>query len=94
MCMEATKSIFFFPSPRKVFVSKVVGGNVPVGCRRLHHLAAKGHVVDLLVVGRFCTYVSFCGLLNLGEEFLASGVRFVEKLLAQRWNSGNGTSEF
>ena len=54
---------------------------------------AEDHVVSLLVFGRFCTYVSFCGSLNLGEEFLASGVRFVEELLAQRWGSGNGTSE-
>ena len=54
MCMDTTKSIFFFPSPRsreEVFVSKVVGGNVPVGFRRVHHLVAKGHVVGLLVFG-------------------------------------------
>ena len=54
---------------------------------------AKSHVVSLLVFGRFFTYVSFCGSLNLGEEFLASSVHFVEKLFAQRWDSGNGTYE-
>jgi len=34
-----------------------------------------------LVFGRFCTYVSFCKLLNLSKKFFASGVGFVEKLL-------------
>jgi len=53
---------------------------------------AKGHVVGLLVFGRFCTYVSFCRSLNLSDEFFASGVGFVEELLTQRWGSGNGIS--
>jgi len=40
----------------------------------------KGHVVGLLVFGKLsqCTCVSFRGSLNLGEEFLAGGVHFVE----------------
>jgi len=54
---------------------------------------AKGHIVGLFFFGRFFACVIFCRSLNLGEEFLASGVRFVDKLLAQRWGSGNGTSE-
>jgi len=33
------------------------------------------------------------GSLDLGEKFLASGMRFVEKLFAQRWDSGNGLSD-
>ena len=67
--------------------------NVPVGIRRVHHLVNKGHVVSLLVFGRIFTCVSFCRSLNLSEEFLASGLRFVGELLAQRLCSGNGTSE-
>jgi len=62
----------------------VLGGNVSVGFRCVHHLVAKCHVVGMLVFGRFYTYVSLCRSLNLSEEFLASGVRFVEELLAQR----------
>jgi len=50
----------------------------------VHHLVAKGHVISLLVFGRFCTYVSFCRLLNLTKKFFASGVGFVEELLTQR----------
>ena len=77
----------------EVFVSKVLGGNVTVGFHWVHHVVVKDHVVSLLVFGRFYTYVSFCRSLNFSEEFLASGVRFVEELLAQRWGSGNGTSQ-
>ena len=61
--MQATRSTSFFLSPRsreEVFVSEVVGCNVLVGFCLVRHLVAKGHVVGLLVFGRFlfCTYVS------------------------------------
>jgi len=78
----------------EVFVSEGLGGNVPAGFRWVHHLVAKGHVIGLLVFGRFCTYVSFCRSLNLSEKFFASSVSFVEELLTQRWGSGNVMSEF
>ena len=54
---------------------------------------AKGHVVGLLVFGRIFTCVSCCRSLDLSEEFFANSLCFVEELLAQRWASGNGTSE-
>jgi len=34
-----------------------------------------------------------CGRVTIRCGFLASGVRFVEELVAQRWGSGNGRSE-
>ena len=46
-----------------------------------------------LVFGRIFACVSFCRSLDLGKEFFANNLRFVEELLAQRWDSGNGTSE-
>ena len=54
---------------------------------------AKSHVVSLLVSAGSAPTSVFCRSLNLSEEFLASSVRFVEELLAQRWGSGNGMSE-
>jgi len=53
----------------------------------------KGHVVGLLVFDRIFTCVSFYRSWNLGEEFVASDLRFVEVLVAQSWGSENGTSE-
>jgi len=49
--------------------------------------------VSLLVFSRIFTCVSFCRALNLGWEFVASGLRFIEELLAQRRGFGNGRSE-
>ena len=51
-------------------VCKVVGGNVPVGCRRVHHLVAKGHVVSLLIVNRIFTCVSFCKIFEFQRSIL------------------------
>jgi len=52
---------------------------------------AKGHVVCLLV--GICTCVRVGGALDLGQELLAGGLRFVQELLTNRRGSGSGASE-